>query len=273
MSHAAGILPDKLDYSFKLYSGQAAFETPMPVASNGKYYWGASGGSTKSQLQQYDLKTGDVLKSYEPGIDFRSTFADAKGTIYASGYGDSQIYQMVEPGKFTSILTLLEVAPNEQAPVIFSPEGEQYASRVGNRINLWSTKDGSFQSTLELSEYGALKGEDASGTDQTDLNLTAFGSYYLTYIPATNEVNAWDTSGKRVGTMELVNNKEATGYSFAYSDNYIFTNSEGSGQYVGYALSPKPLEGSAILPEPGTLVLGVLGLLGGALVLPRQKLS
>ena len=260
-SQATGVLPDRLDYTFKLYSGQATFDTPMPVAFDGKSYWGASGGSPSSPLQQYDPKSGDVVASYISGIDFRSTFSDAIGTVYASGYADNQIYQMVAPGKFTSLLTLSDIAPHEQAPVIFSPDGAQYASRIGNQINLWSAKEGSWQAALELSDYGTRKGEDALGTDQTDLNLAAFGSYYLTYIPSTNEVNAWDSAGKRVGTMELGENNQATAYSFGVANGYVFTNDESSQQYRGYVLPSSKLASSATAPEPGTIVLSALGLL------------
>ena len=58
-SYAGGVLPDNLDYSFKLYSGQGPFQTPMPVSFDGTYYWGPSGGGTTAEFQQYDPLTGD----------------------------------------------------------------------------------------------------------------------------------------------------------------------------------------------------------------------
>ena len=263
-SHAGGVLPDSLDYSFKLYSGQAAFDTPMPVAFDETTYWATSGGGTSSPMQQYDALTGDVLSQDVPGIDFRSTFVDAGGTIYASGYNDNQIYQLVAPGKLTSVLTLLDVLPESQAPVILSPDGTQYASRIGNTINLWSAVDGGWQSALTLADYGSVSGEDSMGTGQTDLNLAAFGSYYLTYLEGSDMVYAWDSKGNRVGDLQLRNNASASAYSFSYSNGYIFTND--SGQYRGFALSSgSSLSSSAAAPEPGTLALGVLGLIGLAL--------
>jgi hypothetical protein len=271
-SHASGVLPDTLDYTFKLYSVQGAFDTPMPVSFDGTYYWGASGGGTESPLQQYDATTGDVLTTYAPGpgIDFRSTFADASGNIFASGYSDYRIYPMTSPGVFdlVSTFSLLDVAPNEQAPVILSPDVTTYASRVGNTINLWSAVDGGWLSAITLTDYGNVAGEDAAGLGQSDLDLAAYGAYYLTYSESNNFVHAWDSAGNRVGSMELINNNNATAYSFGYSNGYIFTNYEANQQYTGYQLGSVGGAGVSA-PEPGTLVLSALGIAG--MVARRRK--
>ncbi|WP_309712520.1 PEP-CTERM sorting domain-containing protein, partial [Armatimonas sp.] len=91
-----------------------------------------------------------------------------------------------------------------------------------------------------------------------------FGSYYLTYLEGSDMVYAWDSKGSRVGDLRLLENANATAYSFSYSNGYIFTND--GAQYRGFALSSaSSLSSSAAAPEPGTLALGTLGLIGLAL--------
>jgi hypothetical protein len=263
-SYAGGVLPDTLDYTYKLYSSQSVFDTPMPVSFDGTSYWAPSGGGISSPLHQYDPITGDVIGTSVPGIDFRSSFADASGNIFASGYSDNRIYPMTSLGVFDlgTTFALQTVTPNDQAPVILSPDGTQYASRVGDTINFWSVIDGSWQSALTLSGYGTVSGEVPSGNDQTNLDLAVYGAYYLTYLEGSDEVFAWDTSGNRVGNLTLLNNSSATAYSFSYSNGYLFTN--GGGEYRGYALAPP-----VAAPEPGTLAMSLFGLAG--LIMRRRR--
>jgi hypothetical protein len=259
---AGGILPDTLNYSLTLRSGQAAFDVPMSVAFDGTFYYGASGGNSGgSPLQKYDPLTGDVLSAINNGIDYRGLFSDANGDLYARVYGDHFILKMTAPGVFTSFLTLDNsvVDLDDQAPVVLSGDGSVYASRFGNTLNFWSAVDGSFQSSVILSNYGTVPGETANPTGSTapkDVTLASFGSYYLTYLDDSDEVFAWDTSGNRVGNLVLENNNGANAFSFSYSNGHIFTN---EGGFHGYELAAPPI----VIPEPGAVCLLLVGLGAG----------
>lgn len=271
-SQAGGILPNTLDYTYKLYSDQfsagADPDTPMPTAYDGVNYYTAAGGNITSWLRQYDPITGDVVSSFQPGIDFRGLFSDASGTIYASSYASNVVYKMDSPGSFSTFLTLdtSTVLIDDQAPVVLSPDGNYFASRISQTINLWSIADGSYAGSLDLPDYGNVSGE-ALNSGGTNLSLAAMGSYWLTYVDGTDMVYAWDSSGNRVGDTQLLGNNNATAYGFGYANGYVFTNASdpaSGAEYRGFALS------STAAPEPGTLALAGLGLVGLA-VKRRRK--
>ena len=267
-SRAGGILPDTLDYTLTLHSGQQPFDIPMSVAFDGTYYFGASGGdSGGSPFQKYNAVTGDVLSANNSGIDFRSLFSDAGGNLYARQYGSNTILKMTAPNAFSSFLTLDtgSVAIDSQAPVILGSGGSVYASRLGNTIHFWSATDGSFQSSLILSDYGTVPGEDPSPPGPSvpkDVTLASFGAYYLTYLDDSDEVFAWDTDGNRVGNMALLNNNGANAFSFSYSNDHIFTN---DGGFHGYELV------APAIPEPGAACLLLTGLCASLPLRKRRK--
>ena len=265
-ARAGGILPDTLGYSLALHSGQGLFDTAMSVAFDGTYYYGASGGNSGgSPLQKYDPATGNVLSNINSGVDFRSLVRDANGDLYARIYSDNNILKMTAPSVFTPVLTLdtSVIDIEDQAPVILNADGSAYASRFGDTIHFWSAVDGSFLSSLVLSDYGTVPGEDpVGGSNVRDVTLASFGSYYLTYLDNSDEVFAWDASGTRVGNMVLENNNGATAFSFSYSNGYLFTN---DGEFHGYALAAP-----VAIPEPGAACLLLVGI-GAGLALPRRR--
>lgn len=271
MGRAGGILPDTLDYSLTLNSGQGAFDIPMSVAFDGTFYYGASGGDTGgSPLQQYKPITGDVLSAINNGFDFRSLIRDANGDLYARVYGDHTVLKMTAPGVFTSFLTLDNsvVDLDDQAPVVLSGDGSLYASRFGNTLNFWSATDGSFLSSVVLSDYGTVPGEDPAPTGATapkDVTLASFGSYYLTYLDDSDEVFAWDTAGNRVGNLTLLNNNGANAFSFSYANGHLFTN---DGGFHGYELAAPAIA----IPEPGTACLLLAGICTSLTRRKRRKI-
>src|SRR5262249_7016365 len=100
----------------------------MTMAFDGIGYWGCSGGSTTgTRLGWYDI-LGNLQATYASGLDFRSVFTDAAGTVYVRAYGSSVIYLQTVSGVFSNYLTLGAGSLDVQAGVVLNASGTEYIS-------------------------------------------------------------------------------------------------------------------------------------------------
>jgi uncharacterized repeat protein (TIGR01451 family) len=99
-------------------------ETTMPLAFDGTNFWSSSGGGPSgNRFARYDA-AGTLLNTYAPGLDFRSVFTTATGTVLARAYNDPVIYQQNAPGVFVnSGVTLTGGTLDNQSAVVLNGAG------------------------------------------------------------------------------------------------------------------------------------------------------
>jgi len=108
-----------------------AFSTTMGLAFDGTNYWSVSGDQTTGiRLAQYGL-TGALIATYSPGLDFRSVFTKADGTVLARAYGSPTIYQQTSPVCWQLGITLTGGTLDSQSSVVLNGAGTEFDAMSG----------------------------------------------------------------------------------------------------------------------------------------------
>lgn len=175
--------------------------TPVSIAWDGTNYWGVSGGSLVGLRAVQYAEDGMQAASFEPGVDFRSIFAQGDGTtpLYARGFDDDDILTMDLPGMFSIDTTLAVSDPllDEASAVVWDDEAGVFVALSQGAVLRWGN-DGTFAGGVTLVGYGTQAGE----LDFPSTRSLAFGDgCYLTY--ADGVLSSWDPEGQRVDTATL----------------------------------------------------------------------
>lgn len=249
---ADGIFNDSYSQSMS-FSGNAGLEqTSMNMTFDGTHYWASSGGSPGGiRLAQFDIN-GNLVNTYEPGVDFRSVFTvnGMGGTVYGRGFGDSAVLRMDSPGVFNPFVTLSGGSLNEQSQVEFGAGGNEFIAHNAGNIDRWSL-GGAYLGSVSLNGFGTMFNED---TYPANRGVVYAGGYYLTF--SDQHLSAWDASGNRVGTTELIGSGTSfdSEFSLSWANGKIWIIDEANGMWRGYQIDA--------IPAPGALALfGVGGLL------------
>lgn len=247
----AGAVFSSSSYSSGIVFKDSLAQTTMTLAYDGTNYWSASGGSSSGvRYAQYDA-AGNPVATYSPGIDFRSVFTDASGSVYARGYNNPTIYLQTAPGSFTSMLALSGGTLNSQSSVVMNGNGEFVAMNNGF-VNVWDAS-GNISSSFSLSGF--------SGAYPNNRGIAVADDYLFTYNNQT--LSAWDYSGTLLDQTTLVGAGTSfdSHFSLSYANDHIFIVDQAGGSWRGFdiGLTSTP---SVPVPEPATLALFAFGLAG-----------
>jgi hypothetical protein len=225
--------------------------TTMTIAYDGSNYWSSSGGSSGGfRYATYDA-AGNPGLTYMPGLDFRSVFTDAGGSVYAREFNSSTIYKQSAPGVFGSYLSLTGGSLDAQSAVVMNSSG-QFVAMKGGMVDLWDGT-GNFLSSFSLTGY-------SSAGYPSDRAIAVAGSYLLTYKGGT--LTAWDYGGNLLDTTTLLGAGTSfdSYFSLSYANGHVFVADNAGGLWRGYGVTLDRAPASDI-PEPASLALLAVGLL------------
>lgn len=207
-------------------------QTTIGLAFDGTNYWSVSGGSPSgNRLARYDA-AGAVLNTYAPGLDFRSVFTTANGTVFARAYNDPVIYRQNAPGVFiNSGVTLTGGTLDSQSAVVLNGTGTEYLALASGTVSRWST-NGNYLGSVTLLGYGSVGGENDPGPN---VRLAVAGAYWLTYN-GNQILSIWDANGNRLAQVTLAGagNSFDSGFSLSYCHDKVWVVDAAEGSWRGY---------------------------------------
>jgi hypothetical protein len=208
--------------------------TTMGIAFDGTNYWSCSGGGTTGvRLARY-TSSGALLASYSPGLDYRSVFTRADGTLLARAYNSGVIYQQTSPGVFVSSgVTLTGGTLDAQSSVVLNGASTEFQAMSGGVVSRWST-NGAYLGSVTLSGFGSLSGENVYPQNR---GLGVLGDLWLTY-GGNGILSIWDTTGNRVVQAALPGAGTTTysDFSFSFCNGKVFIVDTAGGKWRGYDL-------------------------------------
>ena len=173
-----------------------------------------------------------MIETNNAGLDFRSIFTDANGTVLARAFNSGVIYEQTAPGVFTpSGVTLTGGTLNAQASVVMNGAGTEYIAVLDGAVSRWDPV-GSSLSTVTLQGYGSVSGETSGSTQAR--GIAAFGNFWLTYNGA-GIVSVWDTFGNRRANITLsgAGTSSSSDYSFWSCNGKVFIVDSPGGNVAG----------------------------------------
>jgi hypothetical protein len=204
----------------------------MGIAFDGSNYWSCSGGGSDGvRLAQYGL-SGALIATYSPGLDFRSVFTRADGTVLARAVGSPIIYQQTSPGVFVSSgITLTGGALDAQSSVVLNGAGTEYDAMSGGVVSRWDT-NGNYLGNVTLQGFGTLGNENMYSQNR---GMAAFGNVWLTYDGGRN-LSIWDFSGNRLtqAALPCAGTSFDSDFSFSYCNGKVFIVDMAGGAWRGY---------------------------------------
>ena len=206
----------------------------MGIAFDGSNYWSCSGGGSDGvRLAQYGL-SGALIATYSPGLDFRSVFTRADGTVLARAVNSPIIYQQTSPGVFASSgITLTGGALDAQSSVVLNGAGTEYDAMSGGVVSRWDT-NGNYIGNVTLQGFGTLSNENMYSQNR---GMAAFGNVWLTYDGGRN-LSIWDFSGNRLTQAVLpgAGTSFDSDFSFSYCSGKVFIVDMAGGTWRGYGI-------------------------------------
>ncbi len=206
--------------------------TTMGIAFDGTNYWSVSGDETNgNRLAQYGL-TGALIATYSPGLDFRSVFTKADGTVLARAYNSPIIYQQTSPGVMTSSgITLTGGTLDQQASVALNGAGTEFIAMSGGVVSRWDT-GGNYLGSVTLQGFGTLGNENVYPQNR---GIAAFGNVWLTY-DGGGHLSMWDFSGNRLlqAVLPGAGTSFDSDFSFSYCNGKVFIVDVAGGTWRGY---------------------------------------
>jgi hypothetical protein len=169
------------------------------IAFDGTNYWDCSGGNSSGIREGEYTSSGAPIANFAAGLDFRSVFTRADGTVLARQYNDNVIYQQTNPGVFVnSGVSLGGTNLDFQSSVVLNGAGTEFDAMSGGVVSRWDT-NGNYLGSVNLQGFGSLGSENLSPQNR---GLAAFGDVWLTYNGA-GILSGWDYNGNRVFQMNL----------------------------------------------------------------------
>jgi len=209
-----------------------AGSTTVGLAFDGINYWSCSGGGPSgNRLARYDA-SGVLLNTYAPGLDFRSVFTSADGTLFARAYSSQIIYRQVSPGVFTnSGVSLIGGSIDIQASVVLNGAGTEYIAMENGTVSRWDNA-GTYLGSVALQGFGTVPGEN---NDLQNVRIAAASNFWLTYN-GNQILSIWDTSGNRLAQLTLAGagTSFSSGLSLSYCNDRVWIVDDSSGTWRGY---------------------------------------
>ena len=215
------------------------FTDALPTATtgmtfDGTNYWSCSGGTTTGVRFARYTSAGVLVATYSPGLDFRSVFARADGTVLARAYNSAVIYQSTSPGVFVpSGITLTGGTLDMQSAIVLNSAGTEYQAMSGGVVSRWGT-NGAYLGSVALSGFGCLSGEN---TVPQNRGLGVLGNLWLTYN-GSGILSLWDSAGNRVVQAALpgAGTSSDSSWGFSFCNGKVFIVDVAGGKWRGYDL-------------------------------------
>jgi hypothetical protein len=274
--------PAQAQFALGSYTADISFRdalssTTMTLAFDGASYWSSSGGGPGGIREARYSNAGAVTGTFAPGLDFRSVFTDASGTVYARQFNNSTIYRQTAPGVFTSHVVLAG-SFDAQSAVTLGGGGSFYMALIGGTgtVQRWDLA-GNALSSVVLSGFGSMFGENVYPQNR---GIADADGYWLTY--SNGNLSAWDaTTGNRLDTATLVAGGSSfdSNFSISFANCRAFVVDGAGGTWRGYDVlgqgaaeeCPGPTGPGAVTPEPITMTLMGTGLAGIAAARRRRR--
>ncbi|HWX21123.1 MAG TPA: immunoglobulin domain-containing protein [Candidatus Binatia bacterium] len=204
------------------------------IAFDGTNYWSCSGGNAAGvRLARYS-SAGALVASYSPGLDFRSVFARADGTVLARAYNSGVIYQQTSPGVFASSgITLTGGTLDPQSSVVLNGDGTEYQAMSAGVVSRWGT-NGTYLGSVALSGFGSVSGENVSPQSR---GLAVSGNLWLSYN-GNGILSVWDTNGNRIVQAALPGEGTSSfsAWGFSFCNGKVFLIDAIGSQWRGFDL-------------------------------------
>lgn len=166
-ANATGSLLDTatLSLTFPDASGQ----TPMAAAADGTYLYTVSGGSNGGQRFARYSSTGTFDIGAQPGIDFRSIFADNGGALFGKEYC-GQIYGLTSAGVATPLFELSD--PDCQSSASLNGDDTELYAMTGGVVYRFSSSTGAppARTQKDVCSSQTLQRDVSSGSNQAARN-------------------------------------------------------------------------------------------------------
>jgi hypothetical protein len=190
------------------------------ITFDGTNYWDCSGGNSGGIREGEYTSSGAPIANYAAGLDFRSVFTRADGTVLARQYNDNVIYEQSNPGVFVnSGVSLGGTNLDPQSSVVLNGAGTEFDAMSGGVVSRWDTT-GNYLGSVNLQGFGSLSSENVSPQSR---GLGAIGDVWLTYNGA-GILSGWDYSGNRIFQMNLpgAGTSSASDWSFSSCNGKVF---------------------------------------------------
>jgi hypothetical protein len=212
----------------------ALTSTSMGMAFDGTNYWSCSGGGSTGVRYARYTSSGALVTTYSPGLDFRSLFTRADGTVLARAYNTNVIYQQTSPGVFlASGTTLTGGTLDPQSALVLNAAGTEYQAASGGVVSRWST-NGTYLGSVALLGFGSLSGE---ATAPQSHGLGVLGNLWLTYN-GSGILSLWDSAGNRVvqAALPSAGTSFDSDFGFSFCNGKVFIVDVAGGKWRGYDL-------------------------------------
>lgn len=234
---ASNLLSVPITTGFSVHSNltfiDALAANTMGMAFDGTNYWSCSGGSSAGvRLARY-TSAGISNGLYAAGLDFRSIFTRADGTVLARAFNSRIIYQQISPGVFSNSVTLTGGTLDAQSSVVLNSDNTEFIAMSGGTVSRWNT-NGTNLASVTLQGFASLTGEDMQPQSR---GIAAYGGLWLTYSGA-GIVSLWDYSGNRLAQIPLpgAGTSFDSDYSFSFCNAKVFIVDVAGGRWRAFDL-------------------------------------
>ncbi len=187
--------------------------TPTGITFDGTNYWDCSGGYSTGIREGEYTSSGAPIANFAAGLDFRSIFTRADGTVFARQYNTNVIYEQTNPGVFVnSGVSLSGGTLDPQSSVVLNGAGTEFDAMSGGVVSRWDI-NGNYLGSVNLQGFGSLSGENTSPQNR---GLAVIGSVWLTYSGG-GILSGWDYSGNRLFQMNLPGAGTGLNADFSFS--------------------------------------------------------
>jgi hypothetical protein len=227
--------------------------TTMTIAFDGTNYWSSSGGGSFGlRLARYS-SAGSLLGTFSPGLDLRSIFTDASGTLFARAYADRRIFRQSSPGNFVPVVTLNGGLLDDQSDVVLNSDGTEFVAMAGGTVSRWN-RTGVFLGSVTLSGFGQQGNEAAYPQGR---GIAIADNSWLTYS-GSGVLSVWDLTGHRTHqiTLQSAGTSSDSDYSFSFCNGRVFVVDYAHSTWRGYDLCINTPPTIASQPENQAVLAG-----------------
>jgi hypothetical protein len=222
--------------TFQQSFSRASPGSAMSLASDGSAYFDLWGGTTPTDIYQYDL-AGNFVSSVPVPIDGRAlVYNPADGAYYAKEFGGSSFdWYKVDPFTGATTVVLANIFTEVQSSPALKQDGTLIFEHVGGGVGDVRVLDfatGALVDSLIGLPTGGFPSQYAIATD---------GARLFTWDHATATVFASDLKGRFITSFTLPFAATYLGYTLSYTNGRLWVvGNPGAGEeWIGFTLSQR----------------------------------